>query len=133
MYVKCWVLGYAKRVFDEMPERDTVSWNTVIFGYAGSGEMEAARAFFEAMPRRDVVSWNSMISGYLQNGEHRKSIGVCVQMRSSGVEFDATSLAVFLKACAVAEDLELGAQIHGVAVRMGYDVDVVTGSALLDM
>ncbi|PRQ53236.1 putative tetratricopeptide-like helical domain, DYW domain-containing protein [Rosa chinensis] len=133
MYVKCWVLGYAAKVFDEMPQRDTVSWNTMIFGYAESGEMGSAQACFDAMPERDVVSWNSLISGYLQNGECLKSIDVYLKMGNAGVGCDRTTSAVVLKACAVMEEVELGIQIHCVAVKMAFDIDVFTGSALADM
>ncbi|KAF4352331.1 hypothetical protein G4B88_000934 [Cannabis sativa] len=133
MYVKCCNLDYATKVFDGLTDKDTVSWNTMIFAYAWCGKMEFAQKFFDVMPTRDVVSWNSLVSGYLQNGNYMKSIGVCVQMRSSGMAFDPTSLAVFSKACSAIEDYDLGIQIHCVAVKMGFDVDVVTGSSLLDM
>ncbi|KAI8032495.1 Pentatricopeptide repeat-containing protein [Camellia lanceoleosa] len=56
---------YARRVFDQMPKRDTVSWNEMIFSYAGSGNMHVAQSIFDSMPERDVVSWNSIISGYV--------------------------------------------------------------------
>lgn len=133
MYAKCCKLEYASKVFDEMTERDSVSWNTMISGYSGHGKMEIARSIFDEMPKRDVVSWNSLVSGYLQNGDYQNSIVVCLQMRRFSVAFDPTSLALILKVCSVMEFLDLGIQIHGVAFKMGYDVDVVTGSALLDM
>ncbi|XP_021827735.1 pentatricopeptide repeat-containing protein At3g02330, mitochondrial isoform X4 [Prunus avium] len=133
MYVKCGVLEYASKVFDGMPQRDTVSWNTMIFGYAESGNMEFAQSCFDVMPERDVVSWNSLISGYLQNGDYHKSIEVYVNMGNVGVEFDCTTIAMVLKACSVMEEIGLGIQIHCVSVKMGFGIDVVTGSALVDM
>lgn len=133
MYVKSRSLEYATNVFDGMPQRDVVSWNTVIFGYAECGKMELARSFFGVMPVRDAVSWNSMISGYLQNGEPHKSIDVYLQMGYMGVASDRTTFAVVLKACSILEDFGFGIQIHGLAVKMSFDIDVVTGSALLDM
>lgn len=133
MYVKCSNLEYASKTFDEMPERDSVSWNTMISGYSARGKMEIAQSLFDAMPRRDVVSWNSLISGYLQNGDYQNSIGVCLQMSSFGVGLDPTSLALILKACSAMEYLDFGIQFHGIAFKTGYVVDVVTGSALLDM
>lgn len=133
MYVKCWVLEYAAKVFDGMPQRDTVSWNTMIFGYSESGNMGFVQSLFDAMPERDVVSWNSLISGYLKNGDYLKSIDVYVKMGSAGVEFDRTTSAVVLKACAVMEEIDLGIQVHCFAVKMAFDIDVVTGSALADM
>lgn len=133
MYVKSRSLEYATNVLDGMPQRDVVSWNTVIFGHAECGKMELAQSFFDVMPVRDAVSWNSMISGYLQNGEPHKSIDVYLQMGNIGVASDRTTFAVVLKACSVLEDFSFGIQIHGLAVKMSFDIDVVTGSALLDM
>ncbi|KAI5008132.1 hypothetical protein ZWY2020_009180 [Hordeum vulgare] len=42
-------IGDARRMFDEMPERDTVSWNTMIGSYARAGEISAAVEMFSAM------------------------------------------------------------------------------------
>ncbi|KAF8096849.1 hypothetical protein N665_0299s0013 [Sinapis alba] len=123
----------ASMLFDRMPLRDVVSWNTMINGYAKSKDMVKASSFFNSMPLRDVVSWNSMLSGYLQNGESFKSVEIFVEMGREGVGFDCRTFAVILKACSCIEDNSLGMQIHGIVVRVGYDTDVVAASALLDM
>ncbi|KAG2715369.1 hypothetical protein I3843_03G075700 [Carya illinoinensis] len=133
MYVKCHSLEYAFDVFDRMPARDTVSWNTMIFGYAGCRKMGIARSFFDTMPERDVVSWNSLISGYLQSGDYRESIDIFMMMGRMGMVFDETTFAVSLKVCSVMEDFVLGTQMHGNALRRGFDNDLVTGSALINM
>ncbi|XP_031489420.1 pentatricopeptide repeat-containing protein At4g16835, mitochondrial-like [Nymphaea colorata] len=59
----------AKKVFDEMPERTIVTWNSMLAGYAKPGSLAAAREFFDRIPHPDVVSWNTMMSCYIQNGE----------------------------------------------------------------
>ncbi|KAM7487022.1 hypothetical protein LguiA_003031 [Lonicera macranthoides] len=133
LYIKCLNLEYANKVFDGMPQPDTVSWNAMIFGYAGGGNMMMARWMFDTMPERDVISWNSLISGYLQNGSYCKSLDVFVQMGKEGVALDRTTFAVVLKACLGLEDYDLAIQVHGKVVRMGFDLDVVTGSAIVDM
>lgn len=133
MYVRCGNLEYAYHVFDRMCQRDIVSWNTVIFGYVGCGKMGFAQSVFDSMPERDVVSWNSLISGYLQNDDYCEAVDVFVKMQKMETVFDHTTLAVVLKACSLMEDVDLGIQIHGNAVQRGFDNDVVTGSALVDM
>ncbi|KAJ6760911.1 hypothetical protein OIU79_025704 [Salix purpurea] len=46
MHVKCGMMIDARRLFDEMPERNLVSWNTIISGLADVGDfMEAFRLF----------------------------------------------------------------------------------------
>ncbi|KAF9668017.1 hypothetical protein SADUNF_Sadunf15G0083000 [Salix dunnii] len=46
MHVKCGMMIDARRLFDEMPERNLVSWNTIISGLVGVGDfMEAFRLF----------------------------------------------------------------------------------------
>lgn len=105
----------------------------MVFGYAGSGDMGMAQMMFDLIPHRDVVSWNSLISGYLQNGSCWKSIEVFIRIRREGVELDATTFAVVLKACLGLEDYGLGVQIHGLVVRLGFVHDVVVGSATVDM
>ncbi|KAL6961093.1 hypothetical protein U1Q18_038857 [Sarracenia purpurea var. burkii] len=105
----------------------------MIFGYSSCGNMSVAQAVFDSMPEKDVISWNSLISGYLQNANHQMSIDVFLQMGRAGIVLDSTTFAVLLKACSSLENYNVGIQVHGLAVRMGFDYDVVTGSAILDM
>ncbi|KAI8534284.1 hypothetical protein RHMOL_Rhmol10G0078400 [Rhododendron molle] len=133
MYIKCSSLDYALKVFGKTPERDTVSWNAMVFGYAGCGNMEAAQSMFDSMPEKDVVSWNSLISGYVQNGNNRMSIDVFLKMTGAGVESDRRTFSLIFKACSALENYDVGIQVHGLAVPKGFDHDVVSGSAIVDM
>ncbi|QHN92373.1 Pentatricopeptide repeat-containing protein [Arachis hypogaea] len=45
-----------------MPQRDIISWNTILFGFAGIRNTKFAQYLVDSMPERDVVSWNSMLS-----------------------------------------------------------------------
>ncbi|KAM2231476.1 hypothetical protein ACFX1S_015745 [Malus domestica] len=50
----CYKADEAGRMFDEMPERDLVSWNTMIAGYAGVGDCRRAFFLFREMNAGDV-------------------------------------------------------------------------------
>ena len=63
---------YARLLFDKMPEKNLVTWNTIIAGYYQNGHGEEAIRLFLQMESSglipNVTSWNSMIYGYAQRG-----------------------------------------------------------------
>ncbi|XP_059307453.1 pentatricopeptide repeat-containing protein At4g02750-like [Lycium ferocissimum] len=60
-------LRLARKVFDEMSQRDAVSWNSMITAYWQNGYLNESKKLFVSMPVRTVVSWNSMIAGCVEN------------------------------------------------------------------
>eukprot|EP01018_Ginkgo_biloba_P034643 Gb_30709 [translate_table: standard] len=49
MYAKCGSIEIARNIFDKMPERDVVSWNAIIVGYAMHGRGKEALQLFKRM------------------------------------------------------------------------------------
>nr|CAD1818560.1 unnamed protein product [Ananas comosus var. bracteatus] len=66
LYSKCRLCGVARQVFDRIPVRDSVSWNSMIDGYIKNGDMDAAESLFDRLgdADRNSVTWNTMIGGY---------------------------------------------------------------------
>ncbi|XP_057873047.2 pentatricopeptide repeat-containing protein At1g11290, chloroplastic-like [Cryptomeria japonica] len=49
MYAKCGSIYKARQLFDKMPQRNVVSWNAMIAGYAQNGYCKDALKIFESM------------------------------------------------------------------------------------
>ena len=73
MYCKCGHVGYGRKVFDGMIERDVVSWTSMICGYCNIGTLEEALVLFERMKVEGLepndFTWNAMIAGYARDGD----------------------------------------------------------------
>ncbi|XP_015699302.2 putative pentatricopeptide repeat-containing protein At2g01510 [Oryza brachyantha] len=72
MYAKCGSLDEALRTFDEMPERNSISWNAVISAYAQYGQAKNAITMFEGMLHcglnPDPVTFLSILAACSHNG-----------------------------------------------------------------
>ncbi|KAL5219980.1 hypothetical protein ABZP36_024693 [Zizania latifolia] len=69
VYAKCGRVKDARRVFDGMPERNTVSWNALIAGYAESGKMAPALELFLEMEREGLVPDEATFASLLSTVE----------------------------------------------------------------
>ncbi|KAG0476666.1 hypothetical protein HPP92_013507 [Vanilla planifolia] len=58
----------ARFLFEQMPQRNTTSYNTLISGYVKLGCLSDAQTIFDTMPESNVVSWTSLLRGYIQAG-----------------------------------------------------------------
>eukprot|EP01018_Ginkgo_biloba_P009126 Gb_37176 [translate_table: standard] len=133
IYAKCGSVGYARRVFDEMPVRNAYSWNTIITGYAKCGSIENARDVFDKMPQRNVISWNVLIAGYAQNGYCQEGLRQFRQMQKIGMKSNRFTFASVLSACTCLAAVEYGKQVHVHITRNGFESNAFVGSALVDM
>lgn len=48
-YATCGFIRHSRRVFDEMPQKDLVSWNSLLIGYLKCGEADEAMDVFHRM------------------------------------------------------------------------------------
>jgi pentatricopeptide repeat protein len=133
MYAKCGSIEDARQVFDKMHQRDVVSWNTMIAGYAQDGDFDEALNLFHKMPEPDLVSWNTMIAGYAQNRGAKEALKLFKKMQLRDLKSNPKTYASILQACADLASLEQGLQIHGDAIRRGFQSNIFVESALVDM
>lgn len=59
----------SRLIFDEMIEKDSFAWTTVIAAYVRAGDLNSASILFRKMPEKSTASWNAMIHGFARNGD----------------------------------------------------------------
>ncbi|KAL4299963.1 hypothetical protein AHAS_Ahas17G0153400 [Arachis hypogaea] len=154
-------MTYVFKVFDRMPQRDIISWNTILFGFAGIRNTKFAQYLVDSMPERDVVSWNSMLSSCSSIRDYCFGLQVhclasplgfnnvvttsalvdmyskCkkleITLQRSHLGFDEISLSSALIACAsIKGQLDI-IQLHGLTVICNSTFDICIANAILDM
>lgn len=92
MYVKCGSVEDARQVFDKLHQRDVVSWNAMILGYAQSGQVDEALSLFHQMQlaglKPDSTTWNAMIDGYASSGLNDEALKFFQDMQLAGLRPD---------------------------------------------
>ncbi|KAL8527176.1 hypothetical protein ACS0TY_005159 [Phlomoides rotata] len=122
----------ARKLFDECSHsRNTVSWNSLINGYIKTYQITEAQKLFEQMPQRDVVSWNTMLSGFRDAQNPQKAHHHFLQMMGNGSRPDELTFAVLMSAFLNTEFDVLVSQLHGLVIRLGLDLNIYLGSALM--
>lgn len=69
LFIRCGCIEHAQQLFDRMPDRDTVSYNSMIDGYVKYGAVGRACTLFDGMlpEEKNLITWNSMIGGYVRS------------------------------------------------------------------
>ncbi|XP_070001838.1 pentatricopeptide repeat-containing protein At3g51320-like [Nicotiana sylvestris] len=132
-YSCCGFIGLSRQVFDEMSQRDAVSWNSIVNGYVKVGELVAARQLFDAMPRRNLVGWNVMMNGYLESNNPGKCLKLFREMAQRGLNGNDATVAIVLTACARSARMKEGKSVHGSLIKVSKDLNLITSTTLIHM
>ncbi|XP_059648083.1 pentatricopeptide repeat-containing protein At2g17210 [Cornus florida] len=96
-------MEFASKLFDEMYDRDVISWSVMIGGYVQSEEDQIAFWLFREM------------------------------VYNFGAEVDAQTMVSVLKASNNLRDISMGRLVHGFVIRRGFNNDLFVGNSLVDM
>ncbi|KAL8155555.1 pentatricopeptide repeat-containing protein At3g09040, mitochondrial-like [Apium graveolens] len=102
-YAKCGFLSCGRKVLDQMPKRDVVSWTALISGYVNEG-LECGRG------------------GNLFR-----------EMRREGIRPNEFCFSSVLKGCVIKLDLRFGVQVHNEVIKVGFLGDGFVGPCLVDL
>ncbi|CAK8539806.1 unnamed protein product [Lathyrus sativus] len=133
MYAKCGRLKYAESVFDQMLDKDVVSWTCMINAYANHGLIDYALTVFNQVPVKNVVSWNSIIWCHVQEGLYAEAVELFYRMCGSGVLPNDATLVAILSCCSHMGDLALGKQAHNYIYDNNVTLSVTLCNAIIDM
>ncbi|ESQ56086.1 hypothetical protein EUTSA_v10024593mg [Eutrema salsugineum] len=89
MYGKCGCIEDSEQAFDEMPEKNLVTLNSLIGGYAHQGQVDMALALFEEMAplTPNYMTFVSLLSACSRAGNVENGMKIFDSMKSSyGVE-----------------------------------------------
>ncbi|KAK9115849.1 hypothetical protein Sjap_014796 [Stephania japonica] len=107
MYSKCGSLFRARQVFDKMPQRDYITWNSVLAAYALAAESD--------------------------HGQIEDGFRLFRRFRESEVAPTKLTLAPVLKLCLLCGWTSVSEAVHGYAVRIGMENDVYVSGALVNV
>jgi pentatricopeptide repeat protein len=109
--------------------------NSVMDMYSRCGMIDEVRLVFDLTEERDEVSWNLLLSAYVRMGWPEVAVNVLVWMHRSGARLDAFTLGGIVKACSQLEDSDgdVRKMLHGCVVKVGLDLNVFVGSAMVDI
>ncbi|CAA7061940.1 unnamed protein product [Microthlaspi erraticum] len=121
MYCVCSCLKDARKLFDEMLERNLVTWNVMLNGYSKAGLIEEAKGLFDQITEKDIVSWGTMIDGCLRKNRLDEALGFYVEMLRRGMKPSEVMMVDLLSASARSAGSSKGLQLHGIIVKTGFD------------
>ncbi|KAI4323385.1 hypothetical protein L6164_022997 [Bauhinia variegata] len=103
MYINMGFIEHADKLFDEMPQRDLVSWNSLISGYSRRGLVAKSLGVFSRMKSE------------------------------LGLELNELTLISIISACTSGEALDGGHYLHGCAVKLGMELEAKVVNSLINM
>lgn len=133
MYGKCLNAFSAGEVFQAMDDTNEVTWCSLLFAYANSGQFNAAREIFNLMPRKVDIAWNTMIAGLGRCGEIELCLDMFKKMLQSLCEPDQWTYSALISACTESSELLCGCVLHSVIIKSGWSSAVEAKNSILSL
>ncbi|PON77672.1 DYW domain containing protein [Parasponia andersonii] len=112
---------------------DQVSSSNVVSAYFQTGCIDEAIETFYGIKEKDKICWTTMIVNCTQNGREEDAFMLFGNMLAENVIPDSFTISSVVSSCAKLASLFHGQAIHGKAILMGVDDDLLVSSALVHM
>ncbi|CAD6248210.1 unnamed protein product [Miscanthus lutarioriparius] len=150
----------AWKVFQDIPDRDVLAWNTMMGGFVVSERLDDALRLFADMPDRDLVSWNTILQGYVQQGDMESAttwfrrmpekdgtswntfisgykgegaLSLLSEMTRGRYRPDQATWSMAISICASLAALGCGRMVHVCTIKTGFEHDALVMSSLISM
>ncbi|KMT06853.1 hypothetical protein BVRB_6g151940 [Beta vulgaris subsp. vulgaris] len=130
--IKCGQLTKARQLFDEMPNRNMFSLNTLLSGYVKSGNLVTARQLFDDTSARTTVTWTILIGGYAKHGNPMEAFKLYADMYRSMTMLDSVTFATLLSGFDDKDLMKQMIQVHAHVVKMGFSSARTVCNTLVD-
>ncbi|XP_059312150.1 pentatricopeptide repeat-containing protein At5g03800 [Lycium ferocissimum] len=117
----------------KLEEEDVYLKNALIAAYVKLGHLNLAERVFDLLLSPDVVSYTAIISAFAKSNCQREAFELFLEMRELGIEPNEFTYVAILTACIRSLNLELGCQIHGLVIRLGYSSYTYVVNALMGL
>uniref|UniRef100_A0A2P2Q3W4 Pentatricopeptide repeat-containing protein At5g13270ic-like n=1 Tax=Rhizophora mucronata TaxID=61149 RepID=A0A2P2Q3W4_RHIMU len=107
--------------------------NSVLRMYCECGSLAEARTVFDEMSERSVISWGTIISAYAQMGPLDKAFCFFSNMLGLATKPNPFIFTALLRPLMNPSFLEIGRQLHSLAIRSGLGGSVAINSAVSNM
>ncbi|XP_057975068.1 pentatricopeptide repeat-containing protein At3g26540 [Malania oleifera] len=92
-----------------------------------------ARRMFDEIQNPNAISWNVIVRRYLKIGNGQEAVAMFFKMIEADVTPLSFTFSSALIACSSLCAVKEGIQIHGIAIRIGFEEDEGLSSSLIDM
>ncbi|CAL5381540.1 unnamed protein product [Camellia sinensis] len=148
LHSKCGKMEDACYIFESMLERDVVSWNAMIGGYAIQGFADDALRLIHSMLRAGMIPDSFTLGSIMKALVGESSLMKVIQIHGFIIQLGCESHTVLIGSLIDAyakcgsvriadriykTSLDLGRQIHGLVLKCQSKHDVAMGNTLIDM
>ncbi|KAG2244565.1 hypothetical protein Bca52824_093576 [Brassica carinata] len=107
--------------------------SSLIKAYLEYGKIDVASELFGRVGKRDCVIWNVMLNGYAKCGDLDSVVKGFSVMRMDKISPNVVTFDCVLSVCASKSLIDLGVQLHGLAVVSGLEFEGSIKNSLLSM
>ncbi|KZV52597.1 pentatricopeptide repeat-containing protein mitochondrial [Dorcoceras hygrometricum] len=107
--------------------------NSLVSTFGRFGQMEVACYIFNHMDVHDIISWNSILAAFVHNLVFEEALIYFHLMRLNHGEVNETTLSTVLSVCGSMDKLNWGRGLHGLVLKLGYEMDICLTNTLLTM